>query len=74
VPAAHYVQVAAELTPREQQIANAIADGLSNRDIAHRYGISERTVKNQLTVIYEKLHVSSRLQLAMLLISSRAQR
>lgn len=55
------------LTTRERQIVEAITDGLSNRAIAQRFGITERTVKNQLTVIYRKLDVGSRLELATLL-------
>ena len=60
-----------ELTKRERQIVQAITDGLSNRAIAERFGISERTVKNQLTVIYRKLDVASRLELATLLLMGR---
>lgn len=56
------------LTPREQQIASAIATGQSNRDIAARLGITEQTVKNHLTSIFEKVGVSSRLQLGLTLI------
>jgi len=59
------------LTSRERQIVDAITDGLSNRAIAERFGITERTVKNQLTVIYRKLDVASRLQLATLLLMGR---
>lgn len=55
------------LTPRERQIAVAVAAGLTNRAIAARLGISEKTVRNRLTVLFEKLHVRGRLQLAMLL-------
>jgi DNA-binding CsgD family transcriptional regulator len=39
--------------------------GASNRDIATRLGVSEQTVKNQLTIMYEKLGVHNRLQLAL---------
>jgi DNA-binding NarL/FixJ family response regulator len=55
------------LAERERQIAEGITHGLSNRAIAERLGVSERTIKNQLTVIYEKLEVASRLELALLL-------
>jgi DNA-binding NarL/FixJ family response regulator len=58
----------ASLTPREQQIAMAIADGKSNRDIAAGLGITEQTVKNHLTSIFEKVGVDSRLQLAVTMI------
>ena len=53
------------LTTREIQIANAVAEGRGNRDIANQLGITEQTVKNHLTSIYEKVGVQSRLQLAL---------
>lgn len=56
------------LTPREQQIAEAIASGRSNRDIAGLLGITEQTVKNHLTNIFGKVGVGSRLQLALALV------
>jgi two-component system nitrate/nitrite response regulator NarL len=56
------------LTPREQQIALAIADGRSNRDIAARLGITEQTVKNHLTSIFVKVGVDNRLQLGLALV------
>lgn len=62
------VPAPAPLTPRERQIASAIADGRSNRDIAVRLGITEQTVKNHLTSIFEKVGVDSRLQLALALV------
>ena len=58
----------AALTPREQQIASAIADGRTNRDIAARLGITEQTVKNHLTSIFEKVGVDNRLQLGLALV------
>jgi two-component system, NarL family, response regulator DegU len=38
--------------------------GLVNKDVAKKLSISEKTVRNHLTVIYSKLRVSSRLELA----------
>jgi two-component system nitrate/nitrite response regulator NarL len=58
----------ASLTRREQQIALAIADGRTNRDIAVRLGITEQTVKNHLTSIFEKVGVDNRLQLGLALV------
>lgn len=52
------------LTKREQQIVALIRRGSTNREIAKRLGTTERTVKNQLTTIYAKCRVTSRLQLA----------
>ncbi len=54
------------LTPREHEVVEAIADGLSNREIATRFGISQQTVKHHLTSIFNKMDVGSRLELALL--------
>ena len=52
------------LTAREAQIARLAADGLSNRQIAARLVVSERTVENHLYRCFTKLSVTSRDQLA----------
>ena len=52
------------LTPREMEILQHVTTGLANKEIAHRLSISERTVKNHLSNIMEKLHVNSRTQAA----------
>jgi DNA-binding NarL/FixJ family response regulator len=53
----------ASLTEREREIVTLIGEGLRNDDIARRLGTTSKTVKNQLTTIFEKLGVSSRLEL-----------
>ena len=52
------------LTPTERAVAAAIADGLSNPQIAARMFISRRTVTTHLTSIFHKLGISSRAELA----------
>lgn len=52
------------LTQREVEILQHVASGLANKEIALRLKISERTVKNHLSNIMEKLHVNSRTQAA----------
>jgi DNA-binding NarL/FixJ family response regulator len=59
------------LTRRQQEIVLAILDGASNREIATRLGVSEQTIKNQLTVIFHKTGTSSRLELALLAARTR---
>ncbi len=52
------------LTPREMEILELIIEGLSNRGIAYRLGISQQTVKNHVTSILAKLNLSDRTQAA----------
>jgi DNA-binding NarL/FixJ family response regulator len=52
------------LTERERQMAEAVARGLRNRQIADEFGISEETVKKHLATIYGKLALSGRVALA----------
>ena len=49
-----------ELTPRERVILSFVVRGLRNRDISEHLQLSEKTVRNALTHIYEKLKVTSR--------------
>jgi DNA-binding NarL/FixJ family response regulator len=48
------------LTPREREILALLADGLSNKQIAARLGISTNTVKTHLELLFDKLDASSR--------------
>jgi DNA-binding NarL/FixJ family response regulator len=52
------------LSRRELEIARLIADGMTNRDIASRLFISNRTVETHVTNMLNKLGLSSRTQLA----------
>jgi DNA-binding NarL/FixJ family response regulator len=54
-----------DLSPREREIVAALAEGLSNRDIAVRFKLSEVTVKHHLNSIFDKCGVSNRLELAL---------
>ena len=56
--------ISAELTEREREICALVADGLSNRQIAEKLYISEGTVKNYMSVIYDKTGIHDRVQLA----------
>jgi len=50
------------LTPRELEILQLIADGLSNREIAGRIGVSENTVKTHSSRVFDKLGARRRTQ------------
>jgi predicted ATPase/DNA-binding CsgD family transcriptional regulator len=54
----------AELTRRQLEIARLIADGLTNRQIADRLFLSERTVETHITNMLNKLGLNSRIQLS----------
>ena len=53
-----------ELSGRETEIVRLIAQGLSNRDIGGRLLLSEKTVKNHVSRIFDKLHITARTQAA----------
>ena len=53
------------LTGREEQVVALVADGLSNREIARELGLSEHTIKKYLFRIFDKLGVSSRVELVL---------
>ncbi|MGA8729173.1 MAG: response regulator transcription factor [Terracidiphilus sp.] len=56
------------LSMREQEISKLLTKGASNKEIANELHISERTVKNHLGNIFEKIGVSSRVQAALRLV------
>jgi DNA-binding NarL/FixJ family response regulator len=59
------------LTKREQTLVQLVAEGRTNRDIAHELHLSEHTVRNYLFRIFNKLGTSSRLELALYAINRR---
>jgi len=58
------------LTRREEDVVRLLADGMQNREIAHELNLSEHTVKNYLFHIFDKLGVSSRVELVLYAVSS----
>lgn len=50
------------LTPRERQIFNLLIQNYSTKDIARELGISEKTVRNHISNVIQKLGVDSRMQ------------
>jgi two-component system nitrate/nitrite response regulator NarL len=59
------------LTRRELEIVTAVATGLTNKEIARRFVLSEETVKHHLTKIFSKLDIANRVELALFAISEQ---
>lgn len=57
------------LTPREEQVVALVAEGLSNREVAAELGLSEHTVKKYLLRIFDKLGISTRVELVLYAVS-----
>jgi DNA-binding NarL/FixJ family response regulator len=53
------------LTPREGEVVHLLAEGMSTHEISHKVGVTEHTIRNYLSNIYDKLGVSSRVELAL---------
>jgi DNA-binding NarL/FixJ family response regulator len=53
------------LSKREDEIAHMVAEGFSNREISERLDLSEHTIKNYLFRVFEKLGVSTRVELTL---------
>jgi DNA-binding NarL/FixJ family response regulator len=66
-------RVWASLSAREVQVAMAVAEGRSNREVADLLSISERTVKAHMGSVFEKLGLRDRLQLVLFVASVRLQ-
>jgi DNA-binding NarL/FixJ family response regulator len=62
------------LTRRELEIVTAVASGLTNKEIARRFALSEETVKHHLTKIFAKLDVANRVELALFAIAQQLVR
>ena len=60
------------LSKREEEVVRYLAEGLTNREIARRIGLSQHTVKNYLFRIFEKLGVSNRMELVAMTLSQGA--
>lgn len=56
-----------KLTERERAVAEAVLEGLTNKEVARKLEITERTVKAHLGAVFQKLGVKDRIQLVLLL-------
>ena len=60
------------LSEQEKKVVRHVCEGLSNREIAQRMGLSEHTIKNHLFRIYSRLGISSRVEIMFSMIDQRA--
>jgi DNA-binding NarL/FixJ family response regulator len=67
-------RTALPFTRRERQIVIEILQGSTNQEIGRRLGVTERTIKNQLTPIFQKCGVRNRVQLAIFALTHLADR
>jgi DNA-binding NarL/FixJ family response regulator len=63
----HAIERYGNRTPseREQQVIQLVAQGLKNKEVADKIGTTEHVVKNYLRVIYDKLGLWNRVELAL---------
>lgn len=61
------------LSKREDEIARLVATGLANSEVSEKLGLSRHTVKNYLFRIYEKLEISTRIELVLYILSRERQ-
>jgi DNA-binding NarL/FixJ family response regulator len=61
------------LSPREREILELLAQGFSNKEIAHRVGVNDGTVRWHLRHVYDKLHVRSRTEAALKFKSTKSE-
>jgi DNA-binding CsgD family transcriptional regulator len=62
-----------ELTPRERDLVRGIIEGRTNREMARELGLTEQSVRNVLSIVYQKAHVRNRLELALFAVRHRLE-
>jgi len=63
----------ARLSPQEERILDMVGEGLTNREIAERIHLSDKTVKNYVSTILQKLEVARRAEAASYIARARAR-
>lgn len=61
------------LTPRELEVVAAVVAGYTNSEIAHKFKLSEQTIKHHITNIFDKLGVSNRMELALFAVTHQLE-
>lgn len=64
----------ASLSPQEKRVLALIAEGCTNKEVGVKLGLSEKTVKNYLSTVFEKLHVSRRAEAAVIFAQGQQQK
>lgn len=59
-----------QLAPQERRVVACLADGLTNKEIGDRLGLTEKTVKNYLATVFSKLNITRRTQAAALFVEA----
>ena len=72
-PAPKVATKMAALSKREEEIAQLVASGFSNCEVAQRLSLSRHTVKNYLFRVYEKLGISTRMEVVLYILQCRRQ-
>ena len=62
------------LTPREEQVVALVSEGLSHREVAQELGLREHTSKKYLFRIFDKLGISTRVELVLYAVAHGSQR
>ncbi|MCF3648805.1 response regulator [Synoicihabitans lomoniglobus] len=62
------------LSPQESRVLALIAEGQTNKEVAQAMNLAEKTVKNYLSTVFEKLHVTRRTQAAALYVQSQSSK
>jgi two-component system response regulator DevR len=63
-----------DLSPQEKRVVALIAEGNTNKEVAQALNLAEKTIKNYLSTVFEKLHVTRRAQAAALYVQSQSGR
>lgn len=64
------VEKLSQLSPQERRVVALLADGLTNKEIGDRLGLTEKTVKNYLATIFTKLNIARRAQAAAIFVEA----
>lgn len=59
-----------QLSPQERRVVAYLAEGLTNKEIGDRLGLTEKTIKNYLSTIFSKLNITRRTQAAALFVEA----